>query len=129
MAIRTSEQLQQLFEERKKFNQRKKEREKERERNKYKKASEAVKKELSNKLSTNNKIMQQKALKQPKKESFRLIRIYNSNLVERETSEEDLFQTRKELQQYEMDNCGSIGCYINWALWDKLISEFRKKRW
>lgn len=62
----------------------------------------------------------QKALKQPQIE-FEL-HIYNSNLIEREPNDRDLYQTREELQEAEERFEGKI----NWDKWDKLVSKTKK---
>jgi len=45
-------------------------------------------------------------------------RLYHGN----ETADEDLYQTRKELKQWEMEN---YPC-INWTFWDKLVEETKQ---
>lgn len=117
MALRTNEQLKELFLQSKLSQQKKKEREKQR----YKKASESIKKALNDKSIKEQKQSQQKPLKQVKRVIS--ISIYNSNLIEREQREEDLFQTREELQQWEKEN---YQC-INWDVWDRLVKEGREK--
>lgn len=117
MALRTEEELKQLFELSRLSQQKKKEKEKQH----YKKASQKVKQELDRKHIKEQKQSQPKPLKQVKI-TFSLS-IYNSNLIERETAEEDLYQTREELQQWEREN---YPC-INWDLWDRLVQEFRRK--
>lgn len=117
MALRTNEQLKELFLQSKLSQQKKKEREKQR----YKKASESIKKALNDKSIKEQKQSQQKPLKQVKRVIS--ISIYNSNLIEREQREEDLFQTREELQQWEKEN---YQC-INWDVFDRLVKEGREK--
>ena len=114
MALRTNEQLKELFLQSKLSQQKKKEREKQR----YKKASESIKKALNDKSIKEQKQSQQKPLKQVKRAIS--ISIYNSNLIEREQREEDLFQTREELMN---DASGEI----NWKKWNELVSNGRKK--
>ena len=109
MALRTKEQLELLFSERKRINERRKERERKR----YKKASEAVKKALAKKHKQQTPTQPQSPLKR-----FISITIYQSNLIERETAEEDLYQTREELMEAEDRGEGAI----NWELWDKLVN-------
>ena len=112
MALRTDEQLKQLFDKIKLSQQRKKEREKQH----YKKASQKVKKELDRKHIKEQKQSQPEPLKQVKM-AFSLS-IYNSSLIERESAEEDLYQTREELMN---DTTGKI----NWDVWDRLVKRLR----
>ena len=67
----------------------------------------------------------QKTLKQAT-EHPRRYKTYHSNQVERFTPEEDLYTTREELQQYEIEHGGKIGSFINWTLWDNLIAKARQ---
>lgn len=112
MALRTEEKLQQLFDKIKLSQQRKKEREKQH----YKKASQDVKKALDRKHIKEQKQSQPEPLKQVKM-AFSLS-IYNSSLIERESAEEDLYQTREELMN---DTTGKI----NWDVWDRLVERLR----
>jgi hypothetical protein len=63
----------------------------------------------------------QKPLKQPQIE-FEM-HIYNSNLIEREPNDRDLYTTREELQEWEENNWKCI----NWELWDKLVQKARQE--
>lgn len=114
MSIRTKEQLKQLFEERKQIKQRQLQREKE----KYKKASQQVKQQLMEK----NKPIPSKP--QPVNTETTYIKyslsIYHTSTIERDSAEEDLYQTREELIQ---DGSGEI----NWILWDELVNKLRKE--
>jgi hypothetical protein len=56
----------------------------------------------------------------------RRYKTYHSNQVERFTPEEDLYTTREELQQYEIEHGGKVGSFINWNAWDKLIAKARQ---
>lgn len=112
--IRTSEQLQQLFKERKAIQQRKIEKQK----LKYKKASEQIKKQLQKKKTIQENQETQKPSIQPHK-----LTIYQSPLIERDTAEEDLYQTREELMAAEERGEGAI----NWSKFDQLVQEFRLK--
>lgn len=67
----------------------------------------------------------QKPLKQAT-EHPRRYKTYHSNQVERFTPEEDLYTTREQLQQYEIEHGGKVGSFINWTLWDKLIAKARQ---
>ena len=83
---------------------------------KYKKASQSVKKALADKLFIKQEKVAQKAQKQPQIESSRTICIYNTKYIERYASDEDLYQTREELEDAEPNN-------INWKLWDELVKQ------
>ena len=63
----------------------------------------------------------QKPLKQPQIE-FEM-HIYNSNLIEREPNDRDLYQTREELQAWEEENWQCI----NWSKWDEIVNNIRNK--
>lgn len=112
MALRTKEQLQLLFSERKRINEKRKERELK----KQKERQERLKRFKDERLPTIFKKTQPVQNKQIKC-SFS-ITIYQSNLIERETAEEDLYQTREELMEAEDRGEGAI----NWELWDKLVN-------
>ena len=115
MALRTPEQLQQMLEERKRIQQRKKEKERE----KYKKASEAIKQELKKRKKYQEN--QNNTVQEPLKYKYSLT-IYQSPLIERETAETDLYQTREELMEAEDRLEGEI----NWSVFDRLINETKK---
>ena len=110
MPLRTEESLKKLFAESRarnaKINQK--------EQLKYKKASQSVKKALADKLSIKQEKVAQKAQEQPQIEFSRTICIYNTKYIERYASDEDLYQTREELEDAEPNN-------INWKLWDELV--------
>lgn len=117
MKPRTTEQIQELIAERKRI----KEKQKQLQRKHYKKASEAIKKELTKKNKVKEKQTPQKTFTSAK--TTIIISIYNSsNLIERDTAEEDLFQSRNELIEWERKhwNC------INWRKWDELVENFRE---
>lgn len=110
MPLRTEESLKKLFAESRARNKKRKKDEQ----LKYKKASQSVKKELADKLSIKQEKVAQKAQEQPQIEFSRTITIYNTRYVERYASDEDLYQTRDELEDAEPNN-------INWKLWDELV--------
>ena len=112
MPLRTEESLKQLFAE----SRARQEKRKQEEQLKYKKASQSVKKALADKLSIEQEKTSQKAQKQPQIESTRFISVYNTKYIERYASDEDLYQTREELEDAE-PNC------INWELWDELVRQ------
>ena len=105
MPLRTEESLNKLFAESRARNAKRKQKEQ----LKYKKASQSVKKALADKLSIQQEKVAQKAQKQPQIESSRTICIYNTKYIERYASDEDLYQTREELEDAEPNN-------INWKL-------------
>ena len=110
MPLRTEESLKKLFAESRARNAKRKQDEQ----LKYKKASQSVKKALADKLSIKQEKIAQKAQKQPQIELSRTICIYNTKYIERYASDDDLYQTRDELEDAE-PNC------INWKLWDELV--------
>lgn len=112
MPLRTEESLKKLFAESRARNEKRKQEEQ----LKYKKASQSVKKALADKLSIEQKKTSQKAQKQPQIESTRFISVYNTKYIERYASDEDLYQTREELEDAEPNN-------INWELWDELVRQ------
>lgn len=112
MPLRTEEQLKKLFAESRARNEKRKKDEQ----LKYKKASQSVKKALADKLSIKQEKVAQKAQEQPQIESTRFISVYNTKYIERYASDEDLYQTREELEDAE-PNC------INWTLWDELVRQ------
>ena len=112
MPLRTEESLKKLFEDSRLRQQRLKEQETK----KYKNAKQAVKKALADKLSTKDNKLAQKAQEQPQIEFSRTICIYNTKYIERYASDEDLYQTREELEDAEPNN-------INWKLWDELVKQ------
>lgn len=112
MAIRTEESLKKLFAESRARNEKKKKDEQ----LKYKKASQSVKKALADKLSIKQEKVAQKAQEQPQIEFSRTICIYNTKYIERYASDEDLYQTREQLEEAMPNN-------INWELWDELVRQ------
>lgn len=112
MPLRTEESLKKLFAESRARNAKRKQNEK----LKYKKASQSVKKALADKLSIKQEKVAQKAQEQPQIELSRTICIYNTKYIERYASDEDLYQTREELEDAEPNN-------INWELWDELVRQ------
>lgn len=116
--IRTSEQLQQLFQERREIQQRKKEREK----LKYKKAAEQIQKQLQKKFKKEQQLKQQQQ-KEAEEEIIITIPISVQRWIEKQPSEEDLYLTRQELQEAEQRGEGKI----NWNLWDELVEKTKHK--
>ena len=112
MPLRTKESLEKLFAESRARNEKRKQDEQ----LKYKKASQSVKKALADKLSIKQEKVAQKAQEHPQIEFSRTICIYNTKYIERYASDEDLYQTREELEDAEPNN-------INWELWDELVRQ------
>ena len=112
MPLRTKESLEKLFAESRARNEKRKQKEQ----LKYKKASQSVKKVLADKLSIKQEKVAQKAQEQPQIEFSRTICIYNTKYIERYASDDDLYQTREELENAEPNN-------INWKLWDELVKQ------
>ena len=112
MPLRTEESLKKLFAESRARNEKRKQDEQ----LKYKKASQSVKKALADKLSIKQEKVAQKAQEQPQIEFSRTICIYNTKYIERYASDDDLYQTREELEDAEPNN-------INWDRWNELVKE------
>lgn len=116
MALRTKESLQKLFEASRLRNEKKKQEEQ----LKYKKAQESTKKARALQQSKKQEKTPQKGWKQPQIELSRIITIYNTKYVERFADEDELYQTREELEEAMPHN-------INWTLWDSLVNKTRKE--
>ena len=112
MPLRTKKSLEKLFAESRARNAKRKQQEQ----LKYKNAKQAVKKALADKLSINQEKVAQKAKEQPQTEFSRTICIYNTKYIERYASDDDLYQTREELEDAEPNN-------INWELWNELVRQ------
>ena len=115
MPLRTEESLKKLFAESRARNEKRKQKEQ----LKYKKASQSVKKALADKLSIKQEKVAQKAQEQPQIEFSRTICIYNTKYIERYASDEDLYQTREELEDAEKRGEGKL----NWKLLDELVKQ------
>lgn len=112
--LRTSEELKILFQERKAIKQRQAAKQREA----YKKASQAVKKQLQEKYKAK---VEKPQPEQNKPSNFNFsISIYKSSTIERVSADEDLYQTREELDQ---DGSGEI----NWNKWNELVNKLRKE--
>lgn len=118
MALRTKEQLQLLFQQRREINERKRERELK----KQKERQERVKIFKAERLPTIFKKTQPVQNKPHKIKSFQ---VYNSNQVERYTVEEDLY-TLYELQNIEKLYPNEYG-RINWSVWFALVEKTHEK--
>lgn len=115
MALRTKESLQKLFEASRLRNEKKKQEEQ----LKYKKAQESTKKARALQQSKKQEKTPQKGWKQPQIELSRIITIYNTKYVERFADEDELYQTREELEEAMPHN-------INWDKWDELVNKTKK---
>lgn len=115
MPIRTEESLQKLFEASRLRNEKRKRLQEQ----KYKNAQESTKKALAKQQSTKDKKTPQKAQEQQIEVFSRRITIYNTRYVERFIGEDDLYQTREELEEAMPHN-------INWDKWDKLVNKTKK---
>lgn len=114
MGIHTQESLQRLFE----ASRLRSEKKKQEEELKYRKAQESTRKALALQQSKEKEKTSQKPLKQ----EIRYITVYNSNLIEREPSDRDLYLTREELMEAEDRGEG----LINWSAWQRLIEETKQ---
>ena len=114
MALRTKEQLELLFQQRREINKRKRERELK----KQKERQERLKRFKDERLPAIFKKTQPVQKKPHKIKSFQ---VYNSNQVERYTVEEDLY-TLYELQNIEKLYPNEYG-RINWSVWFALVEK------
>ena len=113
--LRTKEQLEKLFEQSRLSQLKKRAKEKE----KYRKAQESVKKELTRKYKAEVK----QSDKTPTHQSNRCkLYIYGTSTIERNTSEEDLYQTREELMEAEERGEGKL----NWDVFDRMVADYHK---
>lgn len=117
MALRTKEQLQLLFSERKRINERKRER-KERIENERR---ERVKIFKAERLPT---IFIKSQPEEQKRPQIKL-QVYSSNFIERFTDEEDLY-TLFELKNIEKLFPNEYG-RINWSVWFALVEKIHEK--
>lgn len=132
MSIRTSEELKAMFLQSKQRKERERQQKRLEKQKQYqrlckeadrllKEEQERAKRERMEQLQALAKKTPQKALKQPQIE-FEM-HIYNSNLIEREPNDRDLYQTREELMQWEKENWHCI----NWSKWDEIVNNTRHK--
>ena len=130
MANRTQEQLQQLFQSSRERKQQERERKKQLRIQTYKelckqaddllrKAEQEAKDKLMEQLQEKKKKKPQRASKQPPRTHYN---IYNSNLIEREPSDRDLYTTKEALQQWEQDNYQ----VINWQKWNEVVEQTKE---
>ena len=128
--VRTQEQLHQLFQASRERHQADRERKKQLRIQSYKElckqaddllkqAEQQAKDRLMEQLQALAPKTPQRALKQPPTTPYN---IYNSNLIEREPSERDLYTTREQLQRWEEANWHCI----NWNVWNRVVEETKK---
>ena len=115
MAIRTKESLEKLFE----ASRLRQQRLKEQETKKYKNAKQAVKKALAKQQSKKQEKTPQKAQEKQIEVFSSILTIYNTKYIERFVGDDDLYQTREELEEAMPHN-------INWTLWDELVNKTKK---
>ena len=117
MPIRTKEQLKAWFaiEKQKRLQQQEQQKAKQ----KQIKAQEQLRKRKHKQHQAKLEKEAQKAQEQPQIEFSRTIHIYNVKYIERFADDEDLYQSREELEQAMPNN-------INWRLWDKLIQKTKQ---
>ena len=126
MTVLTQDQLKERFKlsrERKEKEKREKQQQKQLQ---YKelchKADELLKKAQEEEKIKKIEQLQALAPKKPQKpsnEATEPLKIYHSNLVERDSNDRDLFTTREQLQQWEKENYQ----VIDWDAWDKSVTE------
>ena len=132
MTLRTKENLQKLFQASRERIQKKKEQLKQEkyklnlqiqkvERAQLKSLLQQEKLKKMEQLQALIKKMPQKPLNEATEPSN--YRVYNSNLIERETAEENLYTTREELMAAEERGEGKI----NWEKFDQLVKNFRER--
>ena len=117
MALRTKEQLELLFQQRREINERKRERELK----KQKERQERLKRFKDERLPTIFIKSQPEEQKQPQIK----LQVYGSNFIERFTDEEDLY-TLFELKNIEKLYPNEYG-RINWSVWFALVEKTHEK--
>lgn len=127
MRPRTSEEIKALLQQTKERKQREAQERRKQKQEEYKRLAKLADKLLQedkerqmDNIKALAKKASQKPLKQPQIE-FEL-HIYNSNLIEREPNDRDLYQTRAELQQWEEENWKCI----NWSKFDQVVNDTKK---
>lgn len=112
--IRTQEQLQEWFQ-----------REKEKRLRQRQLLKEKNRKEKAEKRKRIKLLLKKQETKQEEEVQTisRTIIIYHTKYIERFSGDEDLYNTRKELQDAEERGEGRI----NWEVWDRLIKETRQQ--
>lgn len=129
--LRTTEQLNSLFQQFKENREKKLQKEKQRKlqllKEKYKlqqkekkEALQALKIQTMDYLST---LAPKRSNSSDLPVKIRRFTIYHSNTVEREPKEEELYQTRKELKEWERENHKCI----NWQNWEKAVKQCQQR--
>jgi len=106
---RTAQALEKLFE----ASRRRQQRLKEQETKKYRKAQESTKKDRALQQSTDKEITSQDVRKWH-------LEVYRTRYVERCPSDDELYQTREELEEAEPNS-------INWDVWDRLVKKTKQQ--
>ena len=108
----------------------KKQRQKELERKKIKKIQDETRRLLLKKAKKEKALEKKKQLEKEKQnllltQAQRIFNVYlkRTKTLERNTAEDDLYQTREELQQAEKRGEGKI----NWDVWNSLVNKFREQ--
>jgi hypothetical protein len=124
--IKNEEKLNKLFQ----LSKDKKQRQKELERKKIKKIQDETRRLLLKKTKKEKALEKKKQLEKEKQnllltQAKRVFNVYlkYTKLLERDTAEDDLYQTREELQEAEKRGEGKI----NWDVWNSLVNKFRAK--
>ena len=96
---------------------------KKREKEKLRKAKKLMKQTLEkiNKLEEDKKRKKQDEIERRKLFSFTLFHIYSNRFVERDSDEDDLYNTRQELMEAEKRGEGAI----NWDVWQRVVNEYK----
>lgn len=109
----------------------KKQRQKELERKKIKKIQDETRRLLLKKAKKEKALEKKKQLEKEKQnlllaQAQRIFNVYlrRTKTLERVTAEEDLYQTREELQQAERRGEGKI----NWDVWNSLVNKYRAEQ-
>lgn len=108
----------------------KKQRQKELERKKIKKIQDETRRLLLKKAKKEKALEKKKQLEKEKQnllltQAQRIFNVYlkHTKTLERNTAEDDLYQTREELQEAEKRGEGKI----NWSKFDELVNKFREQ--
>lgn len=108
----------------------KKQRQKELERKKIKKIQDETRRNIQKQLKREKALEKKKELEKEKQnllltQAKRVFNVYlkHTKTLERDTAEDDLYQTREELQEAEKRGEGKI----NWDVWNSLVNKFREQ--
>ena len=130
MAIRTTQQLKDLFQQSRERKQKEKEQHKKDRQKQYqqlcKEADQLLKQALQDEKRKRLEQLQaliKKTPQKPLKWSVTEFYISNNRYIEKDADGIHYYQTRSELQQWEKEHWQCI----NWDVWDRLITETRKQ--